>query len=49
MQLKVMDATAFSLCMDNHIPIVIFDLEAPGNVTKALLGGDLGTVVDGGE
>jgi len=45
-QLKVMDATAFSLCMDNHIPIVIFDLNEPGNVTKAILDGDVGTVVD---
>ncbi|MGB1130723.1 MAG: UMP kinase, partial [Haloferula sp.] len=45
-QLKVMDATAFSLCMDNRIPIVVFDLEKPGNVTEALLGADIGTVVD---
>jgi uridylate kinase len=43
---KVMDATAFSLCMDNHIPIVIFDLNKPGNVTAALLGEPIGTVVD---
>lgn len=45
-QLKVMDATAFSLCMDNHIPIVIFDLAPEGNVTSALMGADIGTVVD---
>ncbi len=47
-QLKVMDSTAFSLCMDNHIPIVIFDLAPEGNVVKALLGDDVGTVVDAG-
>ena len=44
-QLKVMDTTAFSLCMDNHIPIIVFDLEKPGNITTALLGGEIGTVV----
>ena len=43
---QVMDSTAFSLCMDNHIPIVIFDLTKPGNVTSALLGEPIGTVVD---
>jgi uridylate kinase len=47
-QLKVMDATAFSLCMDNHIPIVIFDLAPHGNVTRALTGDSIGTVVNGG-
>ena len=48
-QLKVMDATAFSLCMDNHIPIVIFDLGPAGNITKALRGEPIGTVVTGEE
>ena len=44
-QLKVMDTTAFSLCMDNHIPIIVFDLEEPGNITTALQGGPIGTIV----
>ena len=44
-QLKVMDSTAFSLCMDNNIPIIVFDLGTHGNITKALLGEDLGTIV----
>jgi len=48
-QLKVMDATAFSLCMDNHIPIVVFDLAPVGNITKALRGEPIGTVVSGDE
>jgi uridylate kinase len=47
-QLKVMDATAFSLCMDNHIPIIVFDLGPLGNVTRALSGEPIGTVVNGG-
>lgn len=45
-QLKVMDSTAFSLCMDNHIPIVVFDLGKHGNVTAVLTGEDIGTIVD---
>ncbi|RYD47571.1 MAG: UMP kinase, partial [Verrucomicrobiaceae bacterium] len=48
-QFKVMDSTAFSLCMDNHIPIVIFDLGKEGNITRALRGESIGTVVDGEE
>ena len=44
-QLKVMDATAFSLCMENDIPIIVFDLGEEGNITKALQGDDLGTTV----
>lgn len=46
-QLKVMDATAFSLCMDNQIPIVVFDMGPNGNVANALVGEPLGTVVKG--
>ena len=45
-QLKVMDSTAFSLCMDNHIPIIVFDLGKPGNIAAVLQGADIGTVVD---
>jgi len=48
-QLKVMDSTAFSLCMDNHIPIIIFDIGPAGNVRRALSGEDVGTIVHGGE
>jgi uridylate kinase len=48
-QYKVMDATAFSLCMDNHIPIVIFDLGPEGSVSRALRGEPVGTVVDAEE
>ena len=40
-----MDSTAFSLCMDNNIPIVVFDLATHNNITKALMGEDLGTLV----
>lgn len=44
-QLKVMDATAFSLCSDNNKPIVVFDMNEPGNIKRALLGAPIGTIV----
>jgi uridylate kinase len=44
-RLKVMDATAFSLCMENNMPIVVFSMEEPDNVRKALIGDPIGTVV----
>ena len=43
--LKVMDATAISLCMDNDLPIVVFDLGTPGTIGKAVRGEKIGTVV----
>jgi uridylate kinase len=46
--LKVMDATAISLCMDNGMPIVVFDIARPGNIKRALLGEEIGTLVGGG-
>jgi uridylate kinase len=47
-QLKVMDSTAFSLCMDNNKPIIVFDMHQPDNVRKALLGDPIGTLVCAG-
>jgi len=44
-KLKVMDSTAVSLCMDNDIPIVVFDLTRHGNITRAVLGKMVGTTV----
>ncbi len=44
-QLKVMDATAFSLCQENNKPIIVFDMGPPGNVRRALLGEPIGTLV----
>jgi len=44
-QLKVMDATAISLCMDNKLPIVVFNLREPGNVGRVVLGEPIGTTV----
>jgi len=44
-QLAVMDSTAFSLCMDNDVPIIVFDLGPHGNIKLALEGGEIGTVV----
>ncbi len=46
--LKVMDATAISLCMDNDLPIVIFNLTRKGNIRRVVLGEKIGTVVRGG-
>ena len=43
--LKVMDATAVSLCMDNKLPIVVFDLNKQGNIKRVVLGEKIGTVV----
>lgn len=44
-RLKVMDATAVSLCMDNKLPIIVFNLRRPGNMRRAILGDAVGTVV----
>jgi uridylate kinase len=43
--LKVMDATAISLCMDNRLPIVVFDLRTPGNIKRAICGEPIGSLV----
>jgi uridylate kinase len=43
--LKVVDSTAFSLCMDNHMPMVVFGMEPAGNLTKAINGERIGTLV----
>jgi uridylate kinase len=45
--LKVMDATAISLCMDNRLPIVVFNLRTPGNIKRAIIGEPVGSVVTG--
>jgi uridylate kinase len=48
--LHVMDSTAISLCMDNQLPIVVFDLTAQGNIRRVITGsGDLGTLVGAAE
>jgi len=44
-RLQVMDSTAFSLCMDNRIPIVVFDMNKPSNFTDIVLGKKIGTTV----
>ena len=43
--LKVMDSTAISLCMDNSLPILVFNLNTPGNLKRVVLGEELGTFV----
>ncbi len=44
-ELKVMDATAISLCMDNHLPIVVFNLRTAGNIKRAIAGEPIGSLV----
>ncbi|MDH4193070.1 MAG: UMP kinase [Nitrospirota bacterium] len=43
--LKVMDATAITLCMDNDLPIIVFNLTSPGNIRKIIEGDPVGTIV----
>lgn len=45
-ELHVMDTTATSLCMDNHLPMIVFDLTVPGNIKRALQGESVGTIVE---
>lgn len=47
--LRVMDATATSLCMDNNIPIMVFNLAVPGNIRRAVMGEAVGTYVRRGD
>ncbi|MDT8420364.1 MAG: UMP kinase [Desulfuromonadales bacterium] len=47
--LQVMDATATSLCMDNNLPMIIFDLTQPGNIKKVVQGKKIGTIVKKGD
>ena len=44
-RLAVMDSTAFSMCMDNKIPIVVFDMNREGNMLRAVMGEEIGTTV----
>ena len=46
--LQVMDAAAISLCMDNKLPIIVFDLTRPGNIKRIVLGEPVGSVVSSG-
>jgi len=47
--LKVMDSTAISMCMDNRLPIVVFNLLKPGNIKRAVMGEAIGTRVESGD
>ncbi|MCK5731621.1 MAG: UMP kinase, partial [Tenericutes bacterium] len=48
-QLNVMDSTAAALCHDNNIDIYVFDMNVPGNIKKALLGVNIGTLIKNGK
>jgi len=45
-RLKVMDSTAISLCMDNNLPIIVFNLARPGNIRRVVLGEKVGSIVE---
>lgn len=47
-KLKVMDSTAISLCMDNELPVMVFNMLEPGNLRRAMTGERIGTIVRGG-
>lgn len=47
MELKVMDSTAATLCKDNGIPVVVFDINQPGNILRVVMGEDIGTYLGG--
>jgi uridylate kinase len=42
-----MDMTAFTLCMENELPIIVFDMNAPGNLLRVIVGEKVGTLVKG--
>jgi uridylate kinase len=48
-RLEVMDSTAITFCMDNQLPIMVFDVSAPGNIHRALVGEPIGTLVSAAE
>ncbi len=48
LRLEVMDATALSLCLENKLPIIVFDLQAPRSIEKAVLGRSTGTSISSG-
>ncbi len=48
-QLGVMDNTAITLCMNNEIPIIVFNIDTPGNILKACMGEKIGTIIGGEE
>jgi uridylate kinase len=49
LRLEVMDATALSLCLENKLPIIVFDLQAPRSIERAVMGEPIGTLVYSGE
>jgi uridylate kinase len=43
--LKIMDTTAFTLCQENNLPIIVFDMNKPGNLAELVSGADVGTLI----
>lgn len=49
MRLQIMDATALSLCLENNLPIIVFNIQAPQGIEQAIMGEPIGSLVSGGE
>jgi uridylate kinase len=47
--LKVADATAFALCMENHLPMIVFGMQPEGNILRVVQGEKIGTLVSAGD
>ena len=45
-RLEIMDSTAFSLCMENQLPILVFSMREPGSIYRAVMGEEIGTLVN---
>ena len=45
MRLEVMDTTALSLCLENNLPIIVFDLQKPRSIERAIIGESIGTLI----
>jgi uridylate kinase len=43
--LKIMDLTAFTMCRENNVPILVFDMNTPGNLRKVMEGKEVGTII----
>ncbi|MBM3706138.1 MAG: UMP kinase, partial [Actinobacteria bacterium] len=46
--LRILDSTATSLCMENNLPVVVFDITRPGNIKAVVMGKKIGTIVKKG-
>jgi uridylate kinase len=48
-QLRVMDLTAITLCRDNQLPVLVYNMKVAGNLRRLLMGEEIGTIISGGK